>query len=68
MTHAKSQQLSRGALVAFVVGSMIGSGVLTLPAAFGRSTGALGALISWGIAGFGSYLGFTAAFGYWIAC
>jgi len=99
MTDAKNQQLSRGALIALVVGSMIGSGIFTLPAAFGRSTGALGALISWGIAGvgmlmlafvfqtlsrrkpdldagiyayakagFGSYLGFAAAFGYWIAC
>jgi len=35
MTHAKSQQLSRGALVALVVGSMIGSGILNRPAAFG---------------------------------
>ena len=78
---------------------MVGAGIFTLPAAFGRSTGVLGALISWGIAGtgmlmlafvfqtlsrrkpdldagiyayaragFGNYLGFSAAFGYWIAC
>jgi arginine:ornithine antiporter/lysine permease len=91
--------LSRGALVALVVGSMVGAGIFTLPAAFGRTTGALGALIAWSIAGvgmlmlafvfqtlsrrrpdldagiyayakagFGDYLGFAAAFGYWMAC
>lgn len=99
MSEANSQKLSRGALVALVVGSMVGAGIFTLPAAFGRSTGVLGALISWAIAGtgmlmlafvfqtlsrrkpeidagiygyaeagFGHYLGFVAAFGYWIAC
>ena len=31
------QKLSRGALVALVVGSMVGAGIFTLPAAFGRS-------------------------------
>jgi len=98
-TAAKTQRLSRGALVALVVGSMVGAGIFTLPAAFGRSTGALGALIAWAVAGtgmlmlafvfqnlsrrrsdldagiyayakagFGNYLGFIAAFGYWIAC
>lgn len=96
MSDAK---LSRGALIALVVGSMVGSGIFTLPAAFGRSTGALGAMVAWVIAGtgmlmlalvfqnlsrrrpdldagiyayaqagFGNYLGFCAAFGYWIAC
>ncbi len=40
MSEAK---LSRGALVALVVGSMVGAGIFTLPAAFGRSTSALGA-------------------------
>ena len=99
VTDSKSQQLSRGALVALVVGSMVGAGIFTLPAAFGRTTGVLGALIAWGIAGtgmlmlafvfqtlsrrrpdldagiyayakagFGNYLGFAAALGYWIAC
>ena len=99
MSNTPDQRLSRGALVALVVGSMVGAGIFTLPAAFGRSTGALGALISWSIAGtgmlmlafvfqtlsrrkpdldagiyayaragFGNYLGFSAAFGYWIAC
>ncbi|HMN76388.1 MAG TPA: basic amino acid/polyamine antiporter [Burkholderiaceae bacterium] len=92
-------RLSRGALVGLVVGSMVGAGIFTLPAAFAHSTGALGALIAWGIAGsgmlmlafvfqnlsqrrpdldagiyayakagFGNYLGFLAAFGYWVAC
>ena len=48
-----NQKLSRSALVALVVGSMIGSGIFALPSAFGRATGALGALIAWGIAGVG---------------
>jgi arginine:ornithine antiporter / lysine permease len=96
MSDAK---LSRGALVALVVGSMVGAGIFTLPAAFGRSTGALGAFVAWCIAGtgmlmlafvfqtlsrrkpeldagiyayakagFGNYLGYLAAFGYWMAC
>ena len=96
MTEAK---LSRAALVALVVGSMVGAGIFTLPAAFGRSNGALGAFVAWCIAGsgmlmlafvfqtlsrrrpdldagiyayakagFGNYLGYLAAFGYWMAC
>jgi len=96
MSEAK---LSRGALVALVVGSMVGAGIFTLPAAFGRTTGALGAFVAWCIAGsgmlmlafvfqtlsrrkpeldagiyayakagFGNYLGYLAAFGYWMAC
>jgi arginine:ornithine antiporter/lysine permease len=99
MNTSAGGQLSRGALVALVVGSMVGSGIFALPAAFGRATGGLGALIAWGIAGFGmlmlafvfqtlsrrrpdldagiyayakagfgNYLGFASAFGYWIAC
>ncbi len=96
---APQTQLSRSALVALVVGSMIDAGIFTLPAAFARSTGVVGALVAWCIAGsgmlmlafvfqtlsrrepeldagiyvyakagFGNYLGFTAAFGYWVAC
>jgi len=99
MSSTQDQQLSRGALVALVVGSMVGAGIFTLPAAFARTTGVLGALIAWCIAGagmlmlafvfqtlsrrrpdldagiyayaragFGNYLGFVSAFGYWIAC
>jgi arginine:ornithine antiporter / lysine permease len=99
MMSSSEQQLSLRALVALVVGSMIGSGIFALPAAFGRATGALGALIAWSIAGggmlmlalvfqtlsrrkpdldagiyayakagFGDYLGFASAVGYWIGC
>ena len=53
MSSTQDQQLSRGALVALVVGSMVGSGIFTLPSAFGRTTGVLGALIAWCIAGAG---------------
>ena len=99
MSTSQDQKLSRGALIALVVGSMIGSGIFALPSAFGRSTGGLGALIAWAIAGtgmlmlalvfqtlsmrrpdldtgiyayakagFGNYLGFASAVGYWIGC
>lgn len=93
------QLLSLRALIGLVVGSMIGSGIFALPSAFGRTTGVLGALIAWCIAGggmlmlafvfqslsrrrpdldsgiysyaqagFGSYLGFASALGYWTGC
>lgn len=93
------QNLSRRALIALVIGSMIGSGIFALPAPFGRATGALGAMIAWVIAGagmltlafvfqtlsrrrpdldagiyayakagFGDYLGFASAAGYWVGC
>lgn len=99
MTAPKNQQLSLGALIALVVGSMIGSGIFAVPSAFARSTGAAGAFVAWAIAGFGmlmlafvfqtlsrrrpdldtgiyayaregfgSYLGFASAVGYWIGC
>lgn len=99
MNATANPGLSRLALVALVVGSMVGAGIFTLPAAFGRTTGALGAVIAWCIAGggmlmlalvfqnlsrrrpdlhsgiyayakagFGNYLGFIAAFGYWVVC
>ena len=99
MTTSTEQKLSLRALIALVVGSMVGAGIFTLPAAFGHSTGALGAVIAWIIAGtgmlmlafvfqtlarrkphldsgiyayakegFGNYLGFAAAFGYWAGC
>ena len=96
----EDQKLSRAALVGLVVGSMVGAGIFAVPSSFGQATGALGALIAWGIAGvgmlmlafvfqtlarrrpdldtgiyayaragFGSYLGFATAVGYWIgAC
>jgi arginine:ornithine antiporter/lysine permease len=43
MSDAK---LSRGALGALVVGSMVGAGIFTLPAAFGRGIPALGAFVA----------------------
>jgi arginine:ornithine antiporter / lysine permease len=83
-------------LTAMVVGSMVGAGIFSLPATFGRATGPFGALVAWVIAGggmlmlafvfqilaqrkpdldagifayakagFGNYLGFAAAFGFW---
>ena len=98
-TSSADQKLSLAALIALVVGSMVGSGIFALPAAFGRATGVLGALIAWSIAGagmlmlafvfqtlaqrkpdldtgiyayakegFGNYLGFLSAAGYWIGC
>ena len=51
MSSRQDRQLSRGALVALVVGSMVGAGIY-----------------AYAKAGFGSYLGFVSAFGYWIAC
>jgi arginine:ornithine antiporter/lysine permease len=99
VTSSAEQKLSLRALVALVVGSMVGSGIFAVPSAFGRATGGLGALIAWAIAGvgmlmlafvfqtlarrkpeldagiyayakagFGDYLGFASAVGYWIGC
>ncbi len=95
-TAVTKQTLSVWALTALVIGSMVGAGIFTLPASFGRATGVLGALIAWMIAGigmlmlafvfqnlaqrqpdldagvfayakagFGNYLGFAAALGFW---
>ncbi|MFH9231533.1 basic amino acid/polyamine antiporter [Streptomyces globisporus] len=64
-------------LTAMVVGSMVGAGVFSLPRRFAQETGVAGALIAWAVAGkdagvyayakagFGEYLGFFSAFGYW---
>ncbi|HEY0209479.1 basic amino acid/polyamine antiporter [Acerihabitans sp.] len=96
MTNAADTKLSLWSLTALVVGSMIGAGIFSLPATFGRATGGFGALIAWCIAGggmlmlafvfqtlaqrkpeldsgvfiyakqgFGDYLGFAAALGFW---
>ncbi|WP_158670322.1 basic amino acid/polyamine antiporter [Bradyrhizobium guangdongense] len=98
-TSEADDKLSRNALIALVIGSMVGSGIFALPAQFGRTTGALGAIIAWMIAGtgmlmlafvfqtlshrkpdldagiyayaragFGEYIGFASAVGYWIGC
>jgi len=96
MSSATDGKLSVGALTALVVGSMIGAGIFSLPATFGRASGGFGAIIAWLIAGsgmlmlafvfqslaqrkpdldsgiyayaragFGNYLGFASAFGFW---
>lgn len=53
MTSSSSNKLSLWSLTALVVGSMIGAGIFSLPATFGRATGGLGAIIAWCIAGGG---------------
>ncbi|MBK0052819.1 basic amino acid/polyamine antiporter [Stenotrophomonas sp. S39] len=53
MNPAQTRQLSRLELTALVVGSMIGSGMFALPAAFALRTGGQGAMIAWAIAGSG---------------
>ncbi|WP_255592900.1 basic amino acid/polyamine antiporter [Bordetella sp. BOR01] len=96
--NAETAKLSRMALVAMVVGSMVGAGIFSLPSVFSRTTGPLGGLVAWAIAGtgmltlamvfqflarrrpdldsgifayakagFGRYIGFLAALGYWTA-
>jgi arginine:ornithine antiporter/lysine permease len=52
-SKSPEQKLSLGALIALVVGSMVGSGIFALPSAFGRATGVFGGLIAWSIAGVG---------------
>lgn len=49
----EKQTLPLNALIALVVGSMIGAGIFTLPARFGQATGVFGGWIAWAIAGFG---------------
>ena len=95
-----NEKLSLKALIALVMGSMIGAGIFALPATFARTTGGFGAMVAWTIsgvgmlmlafvfqalaqrrpdldagifayakAGFGPYLGFISAIGYWMgAC
>jgi arginine:ornithine antiporter/lysine permease len=53
MSMTADQKLSLRALIALVVGSMIGSGIFATPSAFGRVTGVAGALIAWLVAGVG---------------
>ncbi|HJE29021.1 MAG TPA: amino acid permease, partial [Pseudomonas nitrititolerans] len=93
-----TQRLRLGALVALVVGSMIGGGIFSLPQNMAASAGAGAVLIGWAItavgmltlafvfqtlanrkpeldtgvyayakAGFGDYMGFSSAWGYWIS-
>ncbi len=96
--QAASQKLRLGALTAMVVGSMVGSGVFSLPQNMAAGAGPLAILIGWGItgigilalaivyqglsrrkpdlnagpyayakAGFGPFIGFNSAWGYWIS-
>ncbi len=98
MSGTGEAKLSLVTLTGMVVGSMVGAGIFSLPQAFGRATGSLGAIIAWAIAGvgmlmvafvfqtlaqrrpdldagifmyakegFGNYLGFLSALGYWAA-
>ncbi|WP_108663913.1 basic amino acid/polyamine antiporter [Acuticoccus kandeliae] len=53
MTEPPAQRLALPALIAMVVGSMVGAGIFSLPQTFGRVTGGVGALIAWAIAGGG---------------
>ncbi|MBB6412845.1 basic amino acid/polyamine antiporter [Mesorhizobium sangaii] len=97
MASKSEQKLSLFALIAMVVGSMIGAGIFNLPGRFATATGPFGAIIAWMIAGtgmymlarvfqalaekkpdidsgifayakagFGDYMGFLSAFGYWL--
>ncbi len=99
MSTETEQKFSLGTLIALVVGSMVGAGIFSLPATFGRATGGLGAIIAWCIAGsgmlmlafvfqnlaerkpnldsgvfayaqagFGNYVGFISALGFWTGC
>ena len=52
-TSSSEQKFNLWTLTAMVVGSMVGAGIFSLPQSFGRVTGGFGALIAWGISGFG---------------
>lgn len=53
---AGEQKMTRMALTAMVVGSMVGAGIFSLPRTFSNATGPLGAVIAWVIAGTGMYM------------
>jgi arginine:ornithine antiporter/lysine permease len=53
---ANEQKMSRMALTAMVVGGMVGAGIFSLPRTFANSTGPMGAVIAWLIAGTGMYM------------
>ena len=50
------QKISRTALLAMVVGGMVGAGIFALPSRFAGVTGPVGAVIAWLIAGAGMYM------------
>jgi arginine:ornithine antiporter/lysine permease len=49
-------KISRTALLAMVVGGMVGAGIFALPSRFAGVTGPIGAVIAWIIAGTGMYM------------
>lgn len=55
MATSTTQKLSLFALTGMVVGSMVGSGIFSLPRTFGLATGPFGAIIAWCIAAGGMY-------------
>src|SRR6185369_9042693 len=55
MSSQPTQRLSLFALTAMVVGSMVGSGIFSLPRTFGIATCPFGAIFAWCIAGGGMY-------------
>ncbi|MFP3517238.1 arginine-ornithine antiporter [Pseudomonas sp. SIMBA_077] len=94
----QTQKLRLNALIALVVGSMIGGGIFSLPQNIAERAGGAAVLIGWAItavgmlalafvfqtlanrkpeldsgvyayakAGFGDYMGFSSAWGYWIS-
>ena len=52
---AAAKKLTLPILTAMVVGSMVGSGIFSLPRVFGNATGPFGAIIAWCIAAGGMY-------------
>jgi arginine:ornithine antiporter / lysine permease len=54
-SSTSEQKLTLFALTAMVVGSMVGSGIFSLPRTFGIATGPFGAIIAWIIAAGGMY-------------
>ncbi|MGE0005456.1 MAG: arginine-ornithine antiporter [Parvibaculaceae bacterium] len=96
--HVGSGKLRLGALTALVIGSMVGSGVFSLPQNMAAGAGPLAIIVGWAItavgmlalvfvyqslatrkpgldagpyayakAGFGPFVGFNSAWGYWIS-
>lgn len=53
---APAETLSRLTLASFVVGSMVGAGVFSLPGTFAAETGGAGAMVAWALAGTGMLL------------
>lgn len=56
MASNSVQKLSLFALTGMVVGSMVGSGIFSLPRTFALATGPFGAIVAWIIAAGGMYM------------